>query len=126
VGGDGFASVQADKAGWRYGFLASKEDGSRVYSPTFAKSEGTAEFTVPADTKFLWLVVMGAPTEHSIFTTGPRGGRGGARGRRGARGAETFGAAARGGEATAARGGEAAGGDAAARGGEGAIAQDAA
>ena len=56
----------AEKAGWRYGFVASLEDGSRVYSDTFADAPGTAEFTVPANTKFLWLVVMGAPTEHWI------------------------------------------------------------
>jgi hypothetical protein len=77
VGADGFSSVQPEKAGWRYGFLASKEDGSRVYGDTFSKSPGTAEFTVPAKTKFLWLVVSGAPTEHWIHA-GRRGGRGGA------------------------------------------------
>jgi hypothetical protein len=78
VGADGFNSVQPEKAGWRYGFLASKEDGSRVYSDTFSKSPGTAEFTVPANTKFLWLVVSGAPTEHWIHVgRGFRGGRGG-------------------------------------------------
>ncbi len=66
-----------ERAGWRYGFLASKEDGSRVYSDTFSKSPGTAEFTVPANTKFLWLVVMGAPTEHWIHVGSRGGGRGG-------------------------------------------------
>jgi hypothetical protein len=64
VGAEGYYSIQPEKAGWRYGFLASREDGSRVYSDTFSKSPGTAEFTVPTNTKFLWLVVMGAPTEH--------------------------------------------------------------
>jgi hypothetical protein len=82
VGAEGFNSVQPEKAGWRYGFLASKEDGSRVYGNTFSKSPGTAEFTVPANTKFLWLVVSGAPTEHWIHVgrgfRGGRGGRGGA------------------------------------------------
>jgi len=76
VGADGFHSVHPEWAGWRYGFLASKEDGSRVYGDTFSKSPGTAEFTVPAKTKFLWLVVSGAPTEHWIHVGG-RGGRGG-------------------------------------------------
>jgi hypothetical protein len=75
AGTEGFSSVQSEKAGWRYGFLASKEDGSRVYSDIFTKSSGTAEFTVPANTKFLWLVVSGAPTEHWIHTTARRGQR---------------------------------------------------
>jgi hypothetical protein len=84
VGAEGFSSVQPEKAGWRFGFLASKEDGSRVYSDTFSKSPGTAEFTVPANTKFLWLVVMGAPTEHWIHVGRFGGGRGGRGGRGGA------------------------------------------
>ena len=66
AGVEGFSKVQLEKAGWRYGFLAHKDDGSRVYSDIFAKADGSAEFTVPANTKFLWLVVMGAPTEHWI------------------------------------------------------------
>jgi hypothetical protein len=68
----GYHVVQPEKAGWRYGFLASKEDGSRVYGDTFSKSPGTAEFTVPSNTKFLWLVVTGAPTEHWIHPGGRR------------------------------------------------------
>jgi hypothetical protein len=76
AGTEGFSQAQLEKAGWRYGFLAHREHGTRVYSDTFSKSEGTAEFTVPANTKFLWLVVMGAPTEHWI--------RPGGRGRRAA------------------------------------------
>jgi hypothetical protein len=78
AGAEGFHNVQPEKAGWRYGFLASKEDSSRVYSETFSQSPGTVEFTVPANTKFLWLVVTGAPTEHWIHV-GARGrGRGNA------------------------------------------------
>jgi hypothetical protein len=66
VGAEGFRSIQPEKAGWRYGLLASLEDGTRAYGQTCSKSPGSAEFTVPANTKFLWLVVMGAPTEHWI------------------------------------------------------------
>lgn len=76
VGVEGFSNVRPENAGWRYGFLASKEDGSRVYSDIFFQSPGTAEFTVPADTKYLWLVVTGAPTEHWIHTSRRRGGGG--------------------------------------------------
>ena len=53
------------KAGWRYGFLASLKDGSRVYGDVCRDSEGTAIFKVPQNSVFLWLVVMGAPKEHS-------------------------------------------------------------
>jgi hypothetical protein len=52
------------KAGWRYGFLASLKDGSRVYGDVCKDKEGTATFKVPENTEYLWLVVMGAPTEH--------------------------------------------------------------
>jgi hypothetical protein len=77
VGEEGFRNVRPENAGWRYGFLASKDDRTRVYSDVFSKTEGTAEFTVPEDTKFLWLVVMGAPTEHWMHPGGGRRRRGG-------------------------------------------------
>lgn len=64
AGTTGFRSIQVERAGWRYGFLAVKQDGSRIYGPTFSASEGSASFVVPAETAFLWLVVSGAPTEH--------------------------------------------------------------
>ncbi len=73
AGAQGFSQTQLDKAGWRYGFLAHKDDGSRVYSQMCSKANGSAEFSVPANTKFLWLVVMGAPTEHWIRPAAPRG-----------------------------------------------------
>ena len=65
AGTEGFRAIDVAKAGWRYGFLAVKEDGSRVYGQTFYAVNGTAEFTVSEKTTFLWLVVMGAPTDHS-------------------------------------------------------------
>ncbi|HYJ15244.1 MAG TPA: DUF6055 domain-containing protein [Candidatus Limnocylindria bacterium] len=98
VGAEGFKSYQPERAGWRYGFLASLEDGSRVYSDVFSKPEAAAEFSVPANTKFLWLVVMGAPSEHWIHVSARGGGRGRGRGRGGAAGE------ARGGQADATRG----------------------
>jgi hypothetical protein len=61
---DGFHSVHPELAGWRYGFLASLDDGRRVYGPACADPNGKTGFVVPPRTKFLWLVVMGAPTEH--------------------------------------------------------------
>ncbi|MFT3787317.1 MAG: DUF6055 domain-containing protein [Tepidisphaeraceae bacterium] len=66
----GMASAAADRgvkpelAGWRYGFLAVKEDGSRVYGDTQSDIDGETSFKVPTGTTRLWLVVIGAPTEH--------------------------------------------------------------
>jgi len=62
AGAPGFRAIHVERAGWRYGFLAVKQDGRRVYGKTY--SSGTAEFVVPGDTAFLWLVVSGAPVEH--------------------------------------------------------------
>lgn len=80
VGAEGYRSVQPEKAGWRYGFLASLDDGSRVYGEVGRDAKGTQEFTVPEKTKHLWLVVMGAPTEHWQRTMGRGRRRGGAGG----------------------------------------------
>ncbi|MBN1188070.1 MAG: hypothetical protein JXB49_37695 [Bacteroidales bacterium] len=64
AGSKGYTKVNTDKAGWRYGFVASLKDGSRVYSDVFNETSGSAEFKVPKNTEFLWLVVSGAPSEH--------------------------------------------------------------
>ena len=69
AGTDGFNAVKTDKAGWRYGFLASQKDGKRVYGKVHKDANGTAKFKVPKNTQHLWLVVMGAPTEHWPVTT---------------------------------------------------------
>jgi len=71
------------KAGWRYGFVASLRDKSRVYSGVGKEAENIVSIRVPANTEYLWLVVMGAPTEHSGgggFGGGRRRGGGGAAG----------------------------------------------
>lgn len=60
----GFRSIKPEKAGWRYGFVAWKNNGERVYGDMYSEQEGTANFTVPDDCKSLWFVVTGAPTEH--------------------------------------------------------------
>jgi hypothetical protein len=70
AGAEGYSQVKTDKAGWRYGFVAYKKDGSRVYSDMYNKTEGKATFKVPKDTEFLWLVVSGAPTEHWTVASG--------------------------------------------------------
>lgn len=64
AGASGYRAIQTDKAGWRYGFIAMKKDGERVYSDIFSDDNKHASFTVPENTDHLWLVVTGAPTEH--------------------------------------------------------------
>lgn len=64
----GYALYQAEKAGWRYGLVGVDADGKTVLSqqPFGKQPEGQITFVAPADRKLshLWLVVMGAPTEH--------------------------------------------------------------
>jgi hypothetical protein len=69
AGAEGYRAISTEKAGWRYGFLAVKEDGSRVYGKMYSEATGKASFKVPEDTRFLWLVVSGAPAEHWIHKT---------------------------------------------------------
>ena len=77
AGAPGYRAYNADKAGWRYGFVALQEDGTRVYGPmmsaTAAAPTGiptpddptaSAYFIIPENTTNLWFVVLGAPTEH--------------------------------------------------------------
>lgn len=64
AGAAGYRKINVSKAGWRYGFVAQKEDGSRVYGPMCSEKEGVAELALPDDTKKAWFVVLGAPTEH--------------------------------------------------------------
>lgn len=64
VGTTGFNAVKTDKAGWRYGFVAYLKNGKRVYGDVGKEATGTLKFHVPKETEFLWLTVMGAPTEH--------------------------------------------------------------
>ena len=59
-----YNNVGAGLEGWRYGFVALKKDGSRVYGDMFSDKVGEASFTVPADVTNLYFVVLGAPTEY--------------------------------------------------------------
>ena len=61
----GFNSVDASIAGWRYGFVALKDNGARVYSTMQSSTEGEHSFNVPEDCSKLWLVVTGAPAQYS-------------------------------------------------------------
>ncbi len=72
-GADGFHVVDAERAGWRYGFLAYTSEGKRVYGAMHSASEGEAGFKVPANTEYLWLVVTGAPAKHEQRKMSRRG-----------------------------------------------------
>jgi len=75
AGTDGYNKVKTDKAGWRYGFVASKKDGSREYGKMSKDADGKTTFKVPKNTEYLWLVVSGAPTEHWPVSMGRQGNR---------------------------------------------------
>lgn len=79
AGAEGFSQVKTDKAGWRYGFVAHLNDDRRVYSEVGRDADGRLAFETPDGTEHLWLVVMGAPTEHWPVSGG-RGRRGRGRG----------------------------------------------
>lgn len=55
-------------AGWRYGFVALLNDGTRVYSDmgsaVYRSPKDTVHFECPDNCKQLWLVVSGAPNTH--------------------------------------------------------------
>ncbi len=71
AGAGGFRALNTDKGGWRYGFVALLEDGTREYSDMgTANVEGSTNpeqsltFSCPDNCSKLWLVVSGAPQEH--------------------------------------------------------------
>lgn len=70
AGSAGFRKLYPTAAGWRFGFVAMKFDGTRVYgdiqSASMSVDGGKAlvTFECPALTSRLWLVVSGAPSVH--------------------------------------------------------------
>lgn len=66
AGAEGWRSINVQKAGWRYAFVALMADGTRLYGTPQSDVEGTATLTLPAGAtcQHLFFVVMGAPTEH--------------------------------------------------------------
>lgn len=63
---EGYTAVNSDKAGWRYGFVAVTAEGKSIYGDMESAPSGKLSFQTPdnAQLSYLWLVVMGAPTEH--------------------------------------------------------------
>lgn len=66
AGKEGYNAVNSNKAGWRYGFVAVTQEGKSMYGEMESDAKGRISYTVPEGTPlaYLWLVVMGAPTEH--------------------------------------------------------------
>lgn len=66
AGIEGFSATNLDKAGYRYGFVCVGADGKAKYGPMHSEKNASISYDVPAGSQYLWLVVMGAPTEHII------------------------------------------------------------
>lgn len=64
VGAPGYRNINPAYAGWRYGIAAYCTDGKRYYSEMGKDKEGEITFTVPQNCKYMWFVVMGAPTTY--------------------------------------------------------------
>lgn len=62
----GYISVNSEKAGWRYGLVAIDDNGEAQYGKMYDAQKGKISWTTPKEggIQKLWLVVMGAPTEH--------------------------------------------------------------
>ena len=73
AGAPGYISKNPEKAGWRYGFVAVDKNGKEIYGEMQDKAKGKITFKTPksGDIEKLWLVVMGAPTEHWQNIDGP-------------------------------------------------------
>lgn len=73
AGKKGYFTKNKEKAGWRYGFVAVGADGKEYYGEMNDKSKGKITFENPKDGNIqkLWMVVMGAPTEHWRNVDGP-------------------------------------------------------
>lgn len=70
VGDKRFQSARVGQANWRYGFLAVKQNGERIYGTMNIAKNGKNKkvyFEVPEDTQFLWVVVAATPSEHNDY-----------------------------------------------------------
>jgi hypothetical protein len=66
VNADGFNTVaDPGRAGWRYGYVALLNNGTRVYGEMNSGTTNTVSFTVPASCSKLWFVVTGAPNTYA-------------------------------------------------------------
>jgi len=63
---EGFNQVDANRAGWRYGYVALLENGNRVYGNMEQGTSKAVNFTIPENCARLWFVVTGAPTSYAV------------------------------------------------------------
>ncbi len=62
---NGYVSYRPECAGWRYGIVAVTKDGESIYGELSSAQDGMVSYTTTdEEPAYLWLVVMGAPTEH--------------------------------------------------------------
>lgn len=75
LGENGYSVLNAEHGGWRYGVVAVAADGTNHYGEMERNSSGTIHYQLPeeAELSHLWLVVMGAPTEHRMNREGKEG-----------------------------------------------------
>ena len=64
AGAPGYNAINVQSAGWRYGYVALQNDGTRVYSDMYSEGSGTTIFTCPDNCSNIWFVVSGAPTSY--------------------------------------------------------------
>ena len=68
AGKAGYTSYNKARAGWKFGFVAYKSDGTRLYSDigtaTYKDSTAIVAFDCPKGCSYVWLVVSGAPTSY--------------------------------------------------------------
>ena len=59
---NGFHTINADKAGWRYGIVTITKEGKAVYGEMKADPVGKISYAVPENSspERLWFIVMGA------------------------------------------------------------------
>lgn len=61
---EGLDNAWSTIAGWRWGFVAVKANGTPDYGSMQKTKRGTASITITENTDTLWLVVTGAPSQH--------------------------------------------------------------
>lgn len=68
AGMEGYRNSDPSTAGWRYGFVGVRADGTTIYGNMNSADEGVVSFDFPEGGQLtrLWLVVMGAPTVHRM------------------------------------------------------------
>lgn len=62
----GLNVIKPELCDYRVGFMAYTSDGKRMYSekPASGSMNVNAEFSIPANTEHLWLIILAGPTEH--------------------------------------------------------------